>query len=280
VPRRDCLNKWENAEDALHRTITKNGDTRGDYTAQLVLADYWFARGRCLLAGGKADEGLKAFDESLRAGGENRENLNNIGSACAEAGQLDAALKRYARALELDPEYELSLKNLGKVYLQQQRPDYALGLFDRVLKQGPADYEGLFHGAQCLAQLGRPVEAFQRYQRLSQFYPDDPAAYREMGYLLQATGDLQGAQQFYTQSLSLDRNQPQLALQLSQLHSNATSNPQQPGLPQIPSLPEMPSLDPQSLMPPMPNPGPTMPQLPNLPSAAPPPAGPGAPPAQ
>ena len=23
MPRRDCLNKWENAEDALHRTITK-----------------------------------------------------------------------------------------------------------------------------------------------------------------------------------------------------------------------------------------------------------------
>ena len=23
MPRRDCLNKWENAEDALHRTITE-----------------------------------------------------------------------------------------------------------------------------------------------------------------------------------------------------------------------------------------------------------------
>lgn len=209
-------------------------DTRGEYTAELVLADYGFALGRDTLAQGRVEEALAAFDRSLAAVGENKESLNNVGSACAEGGQFEAALEYYARALELDPKYELSLKNLGKVYLAQGKPENALGLFDRVLEEAPMDREAHRHAAECLRAMGRGNEALARYRRLAELAPEDPALFRDMGDLLRDQGDELGARQMYARSLALDPNQPELALQTAQQSRNSPTAPE--GLPPIPGL--------------------------------------------
>ena len=57
------------------------------------------ARGRHYLDRGENDAGLAAFDKALSITGENKETLNNIGSACAEYALFDAAARYYDREI-------------------------------------------------------------------------------------------------------------------------------------------------------------------------------------
>jgi hypothetical protein len=61
-------------------------EARGELTAEMVLSDYHFARGRDLLEAGQEEAGIGQFDLALDIGGENKESLNNVGSAAAEGG--------------------------------------------------------------------------------------------------------------------------------------------------------------------------------------------------
>jgi tetratricopeptide (TPR) repeat protein len=237
-----------------HTLDPKN--TGGDYTAELILGDYWFSQGRMQLAQGKPGEAIADFDRGLAITGDSREGLNNVGSASAEAGQLAAAQKYYARSLAIDPEYDLSLRNLAKVYLQKQEYANALSLFERILAKQPRDPEANLLSVQCLRNVGRLDEALNRSRRTAELIPDNPQAWHDLGYLLEAVGDSRSAQIAFTRSLSLDPNQPDLTARTTQAQ---VQNPMNAAMPQFPGLA-------------MPNPELAAPQLPDAsftPGAAP-----------
>jgi tetratricopeptide (TPR) repeat protein len=223
-------------------------ETRGDLTAEFVLADYNFGRGRYYLARGEIDEGLEAFEKSLKIAGTNKETLNNLASACAEHGQFDAAAKYYTRALELDPDYEIALRNLGKLRMQMEKYDEALEQLERLVEKLPRDYEANWIMARCLENLGRVDDALAQLQKLSEIAPESDEVFREMGMIyLNEKQDMETARRMFARSLSLNPNQPGIAMLMTQ-QQQRMEGPQMPGLlppmpkPALPQLPEMPTL--------------------------------------
>jgi len=223
-------------------------DTRGDLTAEFVLADYNFGRGRYYLARGEIDEGLKAFEKSLKIAGTNKETLSNLASACAEHGQYDSAAQYYTRALELDPDYEIALRNLGKLCMQTQKYDQALERLEDLVEKLPSDYEANWIMSRCLKNLGRVDDALAQLQKLSEIAPESDDVFREMGMIyFNEKRDIETARTMFARSLSLNSNQPELAILMTQ-QPHRMQPPRMPGLlppmpePALPQLPEIPTL--------------------------------------
>jgi tetratricopeptide (TPR) repeat protein len=134
-------------------------DAHGDYTAGLILRDYWLSHGRMELSRGNANEAAADFDRGFAMAGLSPEALNHAGCACAEAGQLEAAKEYFNRSLKLAPDFDFTLRSLGKVYMREGEFAKALELFDRVLAKQPKDEEAKLLSAECLRKLGRVGEA-------------------------------------------------------------------------------------------------------------------------
>lgn len=226
---------------------------RGEFTAELILADYHFFRGIHLLTQDDRDAALDQFEAALDAGGASKQELNNVATACAEHGLGEAAIGYYERALELDPEYELVLRNLGKLSLQQDNPAKAVAAWRRVLALEPLDREANWMLVDALKRGGWFDELLAHLSKMAQFGPDDPAIYREMGLvLLNEKQDTEQARAMFAKSLKLDPNQPELRMLMA---DNAAPQPDAPSLPGPPGLPEAPTAPPA--------PGPVMPKVPN-----------------
>jgi tetratricopeptide (TPR) repeat protein len=241
-------------------------DTRGDLTAEFVLSDYHFARGRDALATGDTEAGLEHFRQAIAIAEETKEGLNNIGSALAEAGMYDEAIQYYAKTLKIDPEYDFALRNLGKLYFQQGQPEQALTLFERILAKRKIDPEALWFSAQCLRQTGNERGALDRLQFLSQITPQDDKVFRELGMIyFNDMGDQEMARRMFSRSLSLNPNQPELTALVTQAPSERQELPRVEGMPELPGLPSLPGLGPD--LPQLPQlPGPNIPQVPSPPA--------------
>jgi tetratricopeptide (TPR) repeat protein len=136
---------------------TLNDDAiEGDWSAELILFEYHFARGRFFFDGGLPEAGLRALDHAKQLARENKDGLNNLGSAYAEYGRTDLAVYYFQEALALDPAFDIARRNLAKAYMDQGRYAAALEPIDRLLERGPADAVAQRLRAECAGRLDAP----------------------------------------------------------------------------------------------------------------------------
>jgi tetratricopeptide (TPR) repeat protein len=128
-------------------------DVHGDWTAELILFDVHFARGRTLLDEGLREQGIEAFDEAARFSRNDVFGLNNLGSAAAEYGLNKKAIEYLTAACELDPRFVVARRNLGKAYLRDGQVRKALDQFEIVLTIAPDDTTTQQLRAHCEQQL-------------------------------------------------------------------------------------------------------------------------------
>ncbi|MBI2435945.1 MAG: hypothetical protein HYV26_24075, partial [Candidatus Hydrogenedentes bacterium] len=88
------------------------GDTRGDYTAELILYEIDYARAREAMARGQYAAGLAALDRGLSRYGREYTVLNNAGVLCARFGQRAAARMYFEEALRLPGQDGATRENL------------------------------------------------------------------------------------------------------------------------------------------------------------------------
>jgi Protein O-mannosyl-transferase TMEM260-like/Tetratricopeptide repeat len=185
-------------------------DARGDWTAELILYDYYFARAYDHLRRDEAVQGLAAIRTAIEVAGEEKEWLNDAGTVCAEFEFYDKALGYYARNVALHPEYVLGRENLGRVCLRLKDYEEALAQFGWVLENDPEARDMHWLIARALAGLDRPREAIAHLQTLADTEPG-ARVYREMGRLyVEGLGDRPSAARMFEQSLSHDPDQPAL----------------------------------------------------------------------
>jgi Tfp pilus assembly protein PilF len=183
--------------------------THGDWTADLILYDYHFARGRWLLDRGRSDEGVQAFERALAIAGEDKEWLNDVASACAEYGLNEASATYFRRALAQDPGYQLALRNLARVYMRTGRCEQAIPLLEKSLKAHPNDVAAYWLLSRCLLRVGRVDAAIARLETVMALTPYDPRLFRQLGmYYWKRKQDPVRAQELFARSLSLDPDQP------------------------------------------------------------------------
>jgi Protein O-mannosyl-transferase TMEM260-like/Tetratricopeptide repeat len=232
-------------------------DTRGEFSAELILADYHFFQGAAHFESGRQDDGLASFEQAIQIAGETKEALNNLGSACAEYACLDASLCYYERAHAIDPDYEMVLRNLSKVYIQLGRHRQAIPLFQRIFAKQPDDPEANALLVDCLIADGRPDAAIAHLHQRLERTPEDAGIYRQLGMIyLNEKRDTTMARTMFTRSLALNPNQPELTMLISGAQDPMADQPGAPNMPGIPgvNLPNMPDIS-----------GMTMPQLPTAP---------------
>jgi len=129
--------------------------TQGDWTAELILFDYHFARGRHHLDEGDIAGAGESFKQGLCIAGRTKERLNNVASALADAHCFDQAEPYYSEALALDPSFLTARGNLGKLYMAKGQWEQAVAQFEEMLRQRPDDPSALRLRARCLVALGR-----------------------------------------------------------------------------------------------------------------------------
>jgi tetratricopeptide (TPR) repeat protein len=93
-----------------------------DFSADMILADYHYARGRRELLFGRKSTALLELKKAEEYGFGIKEIHNNLGGALAEAGEPRAALGFLRHAIEVDPQYDLAILNVANCY-------FALGLY-------------------------------------------------------------------------------------------------------------------------------------------------------
>ncbi|GMV94276.1 MAG: hypothetical protein AMXMBFR82_40540 [Candidatus Hydrogenedentota bacterium] len=114
-------------------------DIHGDWTAELILFDVHFARGRTLLDEGQREEGIEAFDLAAHFSRADAFGLNNLGSAAAEYGLTAKAIEYFSAACDVDPHFVVARRNLGKVYLRDGQYRKALDQFEQAIALAPQD---------------------------------------------------------------------------------------------------------------------------------------------
>lgn len=108
-----------------------------DWSAEVILSEYYFARGRADFDAGRRAAGLNAFERAAAIARANQDMLNNIGCAAAGYGLYADARRYFADACALDPEFHMARLNLGRAYLKQGDYVRAKEQFDRVLASSP-----------------------------------------------------------------------------------------------------------------------------------------------
>jgi len=129
-----------------------------------------------------------------------------------------------------------------------------------VVDRLPRDYEGNWLLAHCLQNLARVDDALVRLQELAKIAPESDEVYREMGMIyLNQKRDMGNARRMFARSLSLNPNQPELAILMTQQQDRMEA--QAPGV-----LPPMPVVTPPIPEPPFPQ----IPKIPSMPGRSPP----------
>ncbi|MCC6794462.1 MAG: DUF2723 domain-containing protein [Candidatus Hydrogenedentes bacterium] len=123
-----------------------------DWSAEVILSEYYFARGRADFDASRRASGLNAFERAANIARENKEMLNNLGCAAASYGLFDDAIRYFQSACVLDPEFHMARLNLGRAYMKKSDFARAKAEFDRVLVTVPADPAANTLSAYCQRQ--------------------------------------------------------------------------------------------------------------------------------
>jgi len=220
---------------------------QGEFTAELIVSDYHFARGRDHLAKGDLEQALAHFEQSASVTDEAPEELNNIGTALAENGHIEEAASYYLRSIESDPNYKTGLRNLGQVYLALGQHEAAALVFERLRTLEPENPQTTLQYTSALIALGRFEEAESELRVFVEKRPNDPRGHRELGLLyLENLREAARGREHIVRSLQLDPGQSDLR---EIINDPETLRPQLPEFPNAGSfsnpIPRIPGVPPR-----------------------------------
>lgn len=121
--------------------------------------------GQELLALGRVEEGLRAFEKTFELNPRSLNNFLIVGDLCHHHQLLEAALSAYAKAARIEPERVEPRVSRGDVLLALNRPDEAEQAYGEAIRRAPDD-PLLFHKlgtAQIV--LGQRSAARQSFQQ-------------------------------------------------------------------------------------------------------------------
>ncbi len=144
--------------------------------------------GAVLLALGRLEEALAAFERACALKPDYAEALNNAGNALVSLGRPAEALDRYRRALELGLRSATLHVNRGIALQGLGRPDEALAAFDEALAMAPDSPDALANRGEALRRLGRYREALESLDRALALAPAHPQAHNNRGAVLFQAG--------------------------------------------------------------------------------------------
>lgn len=215
-------------------------ETRGEFSADVILSDYHFFLGQHYFANGESEKAIEQMNLAMQAIGRCEENLTNIGIICVENSQYEAGKTCYEAALEANPNHLPTLRNLSRLsYLMddsQKAHQYIrhaatcaekqLGPYDPIVAACYSELAIILREAD----LGSPQEIVDFSKRAldaatAVFGPTSPniAIYlNNLGVASYEKGDIGAARYFLEQALDIEQkafgpNHPNVGRDLSNL---------------------------------------------------------------
>jgi tetratricopeptide (TPR) repeat protein len=168
-------------------------------------------------------EDLSQAEESFRKAVERNpayaDALAALGHVLQRTGRLVEAEQWYRRAIRHDREHGLANLSLGAMLYAQRRPDLAVPHLQSGIQRELSNRAGQYTLAVSLQELGRLDEAITAYRRLIAAGDTDPSVFAQLGAVLEATGDLDGARAGYDAALELDRGYAPAAAGAAGIHT-------------------------------------------------------------
>ena len=119
----------------------------------------WYGKGAALVAAGKPEKAIVAFDHALALSPENEIAWINKGTALSRLGRLNDALKCYNSAIKVNPAYEVAWNNKGNALARLGKHEIALACYSRALEIDESYRTAWVNKGFVLAKLGRFEEA-------------------------------------------------------------------------------------------------------------------------
>jgi protein O-GlcNAc transferase len=141
---------------------------------------------------------------------------NNLGNVLLAMGRPEEALAAFDTALALQPAFAVALGNRGRALLALGQPQPAAAAFLSAAAARPGDAAWLVHAATALRAAGREAEAAQRLREAVGLAPGRVDAGFALGELLLVQGDVAGAAAAWAQVLAQDPAHAEAACNLSQ----------------------------------------------------------------
>jgi tetratricopeptide (TPR) repeat protein len=144
--------------------------------------------GYVLWKGGKADEAIPHYTESLRLRPDFPEAHNNLGVALAGQGRLSDALPHFSEAIRLKPGYAAAEKNLAATSARFHAPDDELSRYAEAVRAKPNDLAAHNEFGVALAAQGRIDEAIQQFGEALRINKAEADVHYNLGMMLDKKG--------------------------------------------------------------------------------------------
>jgi Flp pilus assembly protein TadD len=203
VVTRRYLVHWENTESHIQHMFTLAPNST-------VLCNF---SGIILYRGGKTEQAITQFYETLQLDADNRRAHNNLGILLAQRGDLDGAITHFVKVTQLDPSNDRAHHNLGQAFYSKGQISRAIKHYReslRLMPTSPATLAGL---SWVLATTNKDefrngTEAFRLAKRACELTdyrnPETlrtlAAAYAETGQFMEAVEAAQKAVDLYLAS--------------------------------------------------------------------------------
>jgi tetratricopeptide (TPR) repeat protein len=169
------------AEDLAAYTKLLKGDPGNPLRHDAVAGLY--------LDGGRLDEAIDEFRQSLRLNRESAPTHYNLGYALSARGRRGEAMAEFEEAIRIDPDYALAHNNLGALLEVTGRPDRARVEFERAVALRPDNLEARNNLGQLLSNTGHLPEAVDQFEAVLLLRPDDIQALAGLAWIRATAGD-------------------------------------------------------------------------------------------
>ena len=167
-------------------------------------------------------EDLAAYTKMLNADPENPLRHDAVASLYLDGGRLDEAIAEFQQSLRLNPGSAPTQYNLGFALSARGRRDQAIAAFQEALRIDP-DYAQAHNNLGALLQIsGEADAALAHYRRAAALRPDNVESHTNLGQLLAIRGDAAGAAAQFSEALSLRGDNVQALAGLAWIRATAS----------------------------------------------------------
>jgi tetratricopeptide (TPR) repeat protein len=165
------------------------------------------------------EEAEKNFEKALKINPANGLALNNLGAILSEKKQYVLAIERVKNAIQTDPKESMFFSNLYKIYQEMGKPDRFVNEYKNTQQQNPEKWgygktlarviRQRAFGSYSKGDLDNAILGFEDmlkiYQEIGDVNGQVPALF-SLGLLNEEKGDVQKAQNYFTQVLAINPN--------------------------------------------------------------------------
>ncbi|MBI4664298.1 MAG: tetratricopeptide repeat protein [Verrucomicrobia bacterium] len=176
-------------------------DERGLSEAELAVNH--LTRGNELLAQGKTEEAVQAFERSLKYDAGSEDTHYNLAIALARLGREDEAIQHYKESLKILPDYAEAHNNLGNLLVKRGQFDEAVEHFNEGLIVNPDSASTHNNLGRALAQLGKITDATIHFAKAIQLMPKYVEAHYNLGNAYVTQGRIDEALEQFQETLRI-----------------------------------------------------------------------------